>query len=164
MPSRLVVKNGSNTAAATSRIDAVAGVRKVTTKCPLSCANPIRNCAAVGHRLDRVGDHVDEAGADFFRIDVEHRRHRRRLLDHARSPWLFIFDSEIASTPSTSPRKIGRRRMDLDRLAVVEKALHQLREPPNLVLHQRDLTHVSYRYRASIAGARIWCATDRARG
>ena len=97
--------------------------------------------AAVGHRLDRVGDHVDEAHADFFRVDVEHGRHTVDFLDqlHALRAHLRFGDLQDAIDQSAH---VGRRRMNLDRLAVVEETLHQLGEAANLVLHQRDLMDI----------------------
>ena len=48
--------------------------------------------------------------------------------------------------------------MNLDRLAVVEEALHQLGQPADLIFHQRDLMHISFgvgRDPARVLGAHL---------
>ena len=80
MPSRLVVKNGSKTWLATSGSIPAPVSEKVMISLLSSRLNATVEFSAFGHRLDRVGHHVDEAGVKLFGVDVENHRRLSALL------------------------------------------------------------------------------------
>ena len=80
MPSRLVVKNGSKTWLATSGSMPAPVSEKVITSLSPSRLNAMLQLAPFGHRLDRIGDHVDETGVKLLGVDVENDRRLGALL------------------------------------------------------------------------------------
>src|SRR5229473_2673599 len=63
------------------RVDALAGVGKSHKKFAVVADEADIEATAVGHRLSRIGDNVNEAQAQLFGVDVEHRRYVAALLD-----------------------------------------------------------------------------------
>ena len=117
----------------------LAGIREGYDEGPLLMRELDLQHAAVGHRLRGVGDDVDEAGAHLFGVDAQHDVARAAASSDLDSLALQLRLAERQHAVDQLAQ-IGRRRMDLDRLAVVQKGLHHVGEPAHLLLHDRDLT------------------------
>src|SRR5216684_5447994 len=120
------------------RVDALAGVGKSHKKFAVVADEADTEAAAVGHRLSRIGDDVNEAQAQLFGVYVEHRRYVAALLDDLDA---LAFELRFGERQYAvhDLAEVGRRRADLDRLSVMQERLDHLGEAANLVLHDGEL-------------------------
>src|SRR5690242_2274580 len=120
------------------RVDALTGVGKAHEEFTVVAAEADTEAAAVGHRLSRIGDDINEAQAQLLGVDVEHRRHVAVLLDDLDALALELRFGEREYAVHDLP-EVGRRRANLDRLSIMQKGLDHLGEAANLVLHDGEL-------------------------
>src|ERR1700722_12179049 len=120
--------------------DSAASVRKTDRhrSVRIDASKSNSHLAPFRHRLYRVRDHVDETSSQLLRVHLENRRRLVAFLDQLDSLALH-FRFRQCHDLIHQLMHVCRCREYFDRPPVMQKALHQIGQPPHLIFHDPEL-------------------------